>query len=54
MIGKTLSYYKILAKLGEDGMSSLMRNRKKVTPHVGGVVYDWKNNLTLSHIRNVG
>jgi len=39
MIDQTISHYKILAKLDEGGMSSLMKNRKKLIPRAGGVVY---------------
>ncbi|GEM_PF-1569248 len=39
MIGKNILHYKILAKLGEGGMSSFSEKYNKLIPHAGGVVY---------------
>jgi serine/threonine protein kinase len=39
MINKMISHYKILEKLGEGGMSSLIKKYNKLIPQTGGVVY---------------
>jgi hypothetical protein len=35
MIGKTILHYKTLGKLGEGGMSSLMKSYKSLIPRSG-------------------
>jgi serine/threonine protein kinase len=38
-VGKTISHYNILEKLGEGGMSSLIKKSNKLIPQTGSIVY---------------
>jgi serine/threonine protein kinase len=38
-VGKTISHYNTLEKLGEGGMSSLIKKYNKLIPQTGGIVY---------------
>jgi len=38
-VGKNISHYKILEKLGEGGMSSLTKKYNNLIPQTGGVVF---------------